>query len=90
MFCMTEDHITDLKTYMASLIGQHVGGLRADMEQKFDEVDQKFEVLESRLSQKIDGLSDSVGEALHNFDATVHGQLQDHETRLTTLETTEA
>lgn len=86
MLFMTEDTITDLKTFLTTLIGQHVGGLRDDMEQRFDEVDRKFEKLESKLNKKIDGLSDSVGEALHNFDSTMSDQLQNHETRITKLE----
>ena len=54
-------------------------------------VDKKVGVVSERASavdKKIDDLSDSVGEALHNFDTTTHDQLQNHETRLTTLEAT--
>lgn len=67
------------------------------MEEQFAQMDQRFEDLETRLSariaavdKKVDNLSDSVGEALHNFDTTTNDQPQNHETRITKLETTAA
>ncbi len=73
MLWMTEDTITDLKTFLTTLVSQHVGSLRDDMNTRFAEVDARFDAMDQKftglfvsLGQKIDDLSDSVGEALHN------------------------
>jgi len=97
MLCVNKDTVDDLKTFLTTLIGQHVGGLRDDMNDRFAEVDARFDAIDKKftglfahLDQKIDDLSDSVGEALHNFDAITEERLEDHETRITKLESAKA
>ena len=86
MLLMNEDTITDLKTYMATILSQQVGGLRADIEQRFDELDSRLSAQIATVDKKLDDLSDSVGEALHNFDGAISEQRQNHEARITKLQ----
>ena len=54
--------------------------------QQTADIDERFEKLDTKLSNKIDDLSTSVAEALDSTNEAVDTQLKDHERRIDRLE----
>jgi hypothetical protein len=85
---MNEEVIEDLKQFIAVTVGQSEARLRDDMVSK-DDLKSEFKSLRTEMHDGFTG----VGEAIANLDEHVEehlklvtARLDDHETRLTTLE----
>jgi hypothetical protein len=76
---MDDTTLQDLKQFIAATVSQQLAGLRSDVRRYIKELD-------SKLSAKIDGLSQSIADALENSHEATDGQLEDHEQRITKLE----
>jgi uncharacterized coiled-coil protein SlyX len=72
---MNDDTIQDLKQFIAATVSQQTSDIRTEIKQ-----------LDEKLSNKIDDLSNSVGEALDKSNEAAELQLNDHEQRIIKLE----
>ncbi len=72
---MNEDIIQDLKQFITATIMQQTSDLRTEIVN-----------LDSKLSNKIDDLSASVGDAIESVNESTDAQLKDHEVRIARLE----
>lgn len=89
---MNEDILADLKQFVAATVSQQTAELTShieSIENRIGGIERRIDGIENRLDtieEKIDDLQSSVSEAITASNDAVHGQLQDHERRLTTLE----
>ena len=81
---MNDDVIADLKQFIAATISQQSSSLREDIVGTLRE---DIEKLDDKLSGKIDDLSSSVAEALDSHSEAMQPQLDEHDRRITRLET---
>jgi len=79
---MDEDTLADFKQFIAATVSQEIASLRSDMDARFDEVDAKFTAMDKRFSSRFDDM-DAKLETIADAQAET---LQDHEQRLTRLE----
>jgi hypothetical protein len=87
---MNDDTLNDLKQFIDSRISQSEQNIRTDIDSRISQSEQSMRAdmakLETRLSNKIDELSNSVAEALEATNASADTQLKDHEQRILDLE----
>lgn len=79
---MDEDIIQDFKQFIAATVTQQTSDIRGDI----SDVRQDIKKLDTKLSAKIDDLSQSVGQAMIDTDEATDAQLKNHERRITKLE----
>ncbi|MBI4033730.1 hypothetical protein HY379_01900 [Candidatus Saccharibacteria bacterium] len=84
---MNEAVINDLKQFITVTVSQHIADVREDINKLDHKLSQEIKNLDNRLSRKIDDLSESVATAISTSNDEVDKQLQNHETRITSLET---
>ncbi len=84
---MNEDTISDFKQFMTATISQQTADIREDLIKLDKKIDEKIENLDKKLSEKIDNLSVYVAEAIDNSNSAVEDRLNNHEVRITKLET---
>jgi hypothetical protein len=81
---MDQTIIDDFKQFITATISQQFSNVAT--KDDIASLDQKIDVLDRKLSGKIDELQSSVATALDNSNDTVDDQLQDHERRIAKLE----
>jgi hypothetical protein len=73
---MNDDTIADLKQFIAATVSQEVARVNSRMDK-----------LEQNLNNKIDDLGAGIGDAIEELTAHVETRLDNHETRISKLET---
>ena len=85
---MNDDTINDLKQFISATVSQETSQLRQDIRQDIrHDIRYEIDKLDIKLSKKIDDLSQFVAEAMDNQSDATQTQLDDHEKRITKLET---
>ena len=95
---MTDEVIVDLKQFIAATVSQMGAGLRVELREdmremeerlsaRIDALDIKIDAVDMRLTDKIDDLSAAVAEAMDTRGEITEAELEDHEHRITRLET---
>ncbi len=83
---MNEDAIADLKQFIAATISQQLTPIKADLER----IEQKVNKLEERAEEadlKLNTIADTIGAKMDEDKAKTTNRLDNHEARITKLET---
>lgn len=87
---MNEELIEDLKQFITATISQQLSLQLGELHEEISGIRTDMSKMEQRLSGQMKEISDSVAEAMTNTNEEVDKQIQDHEKRITKLETKSA
>ena len=87
---MDEDIIADLKQFIATTVSQqlthHITQLTDDIDEKLDKLETKLTSRIDEVDTKLDTILNAVGERFEENTAKTTARLDDHEVRITKLE----
>lgn len=86
---MTSDDLTKIEKLVTSVVRAEVGTLRNEMNERFEEMDNKIDTLAGNVAKRFDEQDDKMNEILNALGADLneHGvQIDDHERRIYLLE----
>ena len=90
---LTSDDLADIKQLMTSVVraevSAEVGVLRDEINERFEETDNKIDTLASNVAKRFDEQDDKMNEILNALGADLNEheeQIEDHERRIYRLE----
>jgi|SRR3989344_7195748 len=75
---MNDDVVTDLKQFIATTVSQVIAPLRDDIKRLDEKID--------KVDKKLDNAVEGIGDAIDNLPHHVESRLDNHEVRITKLE----